>query len=109
MLSSGTEAEHYPAIALRLFEEARDRPFCWMVCFGVSVVVSIKTSDFSEFQGILSQVRGEGRYTFSAIMFMPASAETATIQFEQLTPSNSFLHLDLSSARRRVCRRLRHP
>ena len=27
---------------------------------------------FPEFQGILSQVRGEGRYTFSAIMFMPA-------------------------------------
>ena len=40
MLSSGTEAEHYPAIALRLFEEARDRPFCWMDWFGVSVVVS---------------------------------------------------------------------
>jgi hypothetical protein len=37
-------AEHYPAIALRLFEEARDRPFCWMVCFGVSVVVFIKIS-----------------------------------------------------------------
>jgi len=44
MLSSGTEAEHYPAIALRLFEEARDRPFCWMDWFGVSVVVSIKIS-----------------------------------------------------------------
>ena len=28
-------------------------------------------------------------------MFMPASAGTTTIQFEQLTPSNSFLHLDL--------------
>jgi hypothetical protein len=55
------------------------------------------TSGFPEFQGILSQVRGEGRYTFSAIMFMPAGAEklTATIQFEQLTPSNRFLHLDL--------------
>jgi hypothetical protein len=55
-------------------------------------------SGFPEFQGILSQVRGEGRYTFSAIMFMPAGAEklTATIQFEQLTPSNDrFLHLDL--------------
>jgi hypothetical protein len=50
---------------------------------------------FPEFQGILSQVRGEGRYTFSAIMFMPAGAGTTTIQFEQLTPSNSFLHLDL--------------
>jgi hypothetical protein len=52
-------------------------------------------SGFPEFQGILSQVRGEGRYTFSAIIFMPASAGTATIQFEQLTPSRLFLHLDL--------------
>src|SRR5262249_20053930 len=32
------------AIALRLFKEARGRPFCWMVCFGVTVIVSIKTS-----------------------------------------------------------------
>ena len=31
---------------------------------------------FPEFQGILSQVRGEGHYTFSAIMFMPAGAGT---------------------------------
>src|SRR5262245_12049043 len=30
--------------ALRLFEEAPDRLFFWMVCFGVTVVVSIKTS-----------------------------------------------------------------
>ena len=52
-------------------------------------------SGFPEFQAILSQVRGEGRYTFSAIMLMPAGAETVTIQFEQQTPSNSFLHLDL--------------
>src|SRR5262245_41367455 len=37
-------------------------------------------SGFPEFQGILSQVRGEGRYTFSAIVFMPAGAGTATIQ-----------------------------
>jgi hypothetical protein len=35
--------KHYLAIALRLFEEARDR-FCWMVCFVFTVVVSVKTS-----------------------------------------------------------------
>lgn len=43
-ISSGAETEHYAAIALRLFEEARDRPFCRMACFGVMVVVSIKSS-----------------------------------------------------------------
>jgi len=51
-------------------------------------------SGFPEFQGILSQVQGKGRYTFSTFMFMPAGADTATIQFEQLTPANRFLHLD---------------
>ena len=49
---------------------------------------------FPAFQGILSKVGNEGRYTFSTIMFMPTGADTTTIQFEQLTPPQSFVHLD---------------
>src|SRR6187455_355217 len=49
---------------------------------------------FPAFQGILSHVGNEGRYTFSTIMFMPTGADTTTIQFEQLTPPQSFVHLD---------------
>jgi hypothetical protein len=50
---------------------------------------------FPAFQGILSQVGGQGRYTFSTIMFMPTGADATTISFEQLlTPPQMFLHLD---------------
>ena len=52
------------------------------------------------FQGNLSAVRGDGRYTFSATVFMPtATTGVATIQFERqnqpLGSIESFLHLDL--------------
>lgn len=49
-------------------------------------------------QGKLAQFKGEGRYTFTATMFMPANVGVATVQFEPLTngPSDltAFLHLD---------------
>lgn len=47
-------------------------------------------------QGNFSQVRGDGVYTFSATMFMPAGSGVATIQFERQnsTDLSSFLHLD---------------
>ncbi len=60
------------------------------------------TADTSpaSFQGNLTEVRGDGRYTFSATVFMPAStAGVATIQFERknqpLGSIANFLHLDL--------------
>ena len=54
----------------------------------------------ASFQGNLTEVRGDGRYTFSATVFMPAStAGVATIQFERknqpLGSIANFLHLDL--------------
>jgi hypothetical protein len=54
----------------------------------------------ASFQGNLVAVRGDGRYTFSATLFMPSSTQgVATIQFEgQNQPLESivnFLHLDL--------------
>jgi len=53
-------------------------------------------------QGKFSDFRGDGRYTFSATMFMPTGSETATIQFEAFTnpPSNlqAFLHLDFTES-----------
>jgi len=54
----------------------------------------------ASFQGNLTEVRGDGRYTFSATIFMPTSTTgVATIQFErknQPLPSiANFLHLDL--------------
>jgi hypothetical protein len=51
-------------------------------------------------QGKFSQFRGDGRYTFSATLFMPSGSQTATIQFESFTnaPSSlqAFLHLDFT-------------
>lgn len=54
----------------------------------------------ASFQGNLKEVRGEGRYTFSAAVFMPSSSTgVATIQFERqnqpLSSITNFLHLDL--------------
>lgn len=54
----------------------------------------------ASFQGNLSEVRGDGRYTFSATVFMPASTTgVATIQFGRkdlpFESIESFLHLDL--------------
>lgn len=53
----------------------------------------------AQFQGNLKAVRGDGRYTFSATVFMPSStAGVATIQFERqnedLNSITNFLHLD---------------
>jgi hypothetical protein len=49
-------------------------------------------------QGKFSQFKGDGEYTFSAMMFMPAQSGVATVQFEPFInqPSDllSFLHLD---------------
>ena len=51
-------------------------------------------------QGKLSQFRGNGQYTFSATMFMPAGSHVATIQFEAFdNPASNlqaFLHLDFT-------------
>src|ERR1044071_4625921 len=53
--------------------------------------------DVAGMQGRMTK-SGEGVYTFSATMFMPAGAGVATVQFEQSSngPSDlgSFLHLD---------------
>lgn len=52
------------------------------------------------FQGTFSQFRGDGVYTFSTMMFMPAGSGVATIQFEAFTNPvsslQSFLHLDFT-------------
>jgi len=49
-------------------------------------------------QGNFSQFRGEGVYTFSAALFIPAGNGVATIQFEPfnqpVSTLTSFLHLD---------------
>jgi len=60
----------------------------------------VADTPLASFQGNFSEVRGDGRYTFSATVFMPSStAGVATIQFERKNqPLNSianFLHLDL--------------
>jgi hypothetical protein len=49
-------------------------------------------------QGKFSQFKGDGVYTFSATMFMPAQSGVATVQFEpfqnQASDLLAFLHLD---------------
>ena len=50
-------------------------------------------------QGILAQVRGDGTYTFSTILFIPSGSGPATIRFESqevVSPDlpTVFLHLD---------------
>ena len=54
--------------------------------------------DVAGLQGKFSEFRGDGRYTFSATMFMPSGSGIATIQFEAFgnPPANpqGFLHLD---------------
>jgi hypothetical protein len=66
----------------------------------VQMVRSTADTSPASFQGNLTEVRGDGRYTFSATVFMPAStAGVATIQFERknqpLGSITNFLHLDL--------------
>jgi len=61
---------------------------------------AVADTPLASFQGNLTEVRGDGRYTFSATIFMPTSTTgVATIQFErknQPLPSiANFLHLDL--------------
>ena len=49
-------------------------------------------------QGNFSQFRGDGNYTFSTILFIPAHSGLATVQFETfnqpVSTVGSFLHLD---------------
>jgi len=49
-------------------------------------------------KGNLSAFRGDGKYTFSTILFMPSGSGLATIQFEPLGQSagtlTNFLHID---------------
>jgi len=56
-------------------------------------------SPVAGFQGNLIASRGDGRYTFSTTVFMPAGSGVATIQFERFGQPTSipsgFLHLDL--------------
>jgi hypothetical protein len=61
---------------------------------------AVADTPLASFQGNLTEIRGDGRYTFSATIFMPSSTTgVATIQFErknQPLPSiANFLHLDL--------------
>jgi hypothetical protein len=56
-------------------------------------------TNLAQFQGNLKFLRGDGRYTFSATVFMPSSTTgVATIQFERqnenLNSITNFLHLD---------------
>lgn len=57
-------------------------------------------SEVAHFQGKLVRAAGAGTYVFSATLFMPKDAQTATLQFETAsgTPTNStgFLHLDFT-------------
>jgi hypothetical protein len=50
-------------------------------------------------QGNFSQFRGDGEYTFSSTIFMPAGSGVATVQFEPFNQPvgtlRSFLHIDL--------------
>jgi len=56
--------------------------------------------DVSSFQGKLIRMPGQGTYTFTATMFMPKNAQTATVQLESFGNSASdlsgFLHLDFT-------------
>ncbi len=56
-------------------------------------------SNIAGFQGNFPAMGGEGEYTFSATVFMPAGSGVATIQFERfgqpVSDVASFLHLDL--------------
>ncbi len=49
-------------------------------------------------QGVFSQFRGDGNYTFSSILYIPARSGLATVQFETfnqpMSNVGSFLHLD---------------
>jgi hypothetical protein len=57
-------------------------------------------NDVSSFQGKLIGRPAQGTYTFTATMFMPSKAQTATVQFEPASNSvsdlNGFLHLDFT-------------
>jgi hypothetical protein len=54
----------------------------------------------SGFQGKFADMAGPGTYTFTATMFMPANAQTATVQFEPFgnvaSDLSGFLHLDFT-------------
>jgi hypothetical protein len=54
----------------------------------------------SSFQGKLIRMPGQGTYTFTATLFMPKNAQTATVQLERFGNSVSdlsgFLHLDFT-------------
>ena len=61
---------------------------------------AVPDTGLAQFQGNLKAVHGDGRYTFSATVFMPSSTPgVATIQFERqnedLNSIANFLHLDL--------------
>jgi hypothetical protein len=67
----------------------------------VSIGRPNKQSDIASFQGVLSQTRPPGHYTFSTVLYMPAGPTDATIQFEPVptgeNPLLSFLHLDFTT------------
>ncbi|MCW5976862.1 MAG: hypothetical protein KIT09_02235 [Bryobacteraceae bacterium] len=56
------------------------------------------------FQGVFSEFRGDGDYTFSANLFMPTGAGVATVQFEPtgqpVDTLTSFLHVDFTTDNR---------
>ena len=60
--------------------------------------------DVAGIQGNFSQFRGDGTYTFSATLFIPAGAGIATVQFEPFNQPvgtlTSFLHLDFTEDNR---------
>jgi hypothetical protein len=59
-------------------------------------------ADIAGMQGVLSAVRGPGRYSFICAMYMPSGAGLATVQFEPAVQPGqdslfSFLHLDFTT------------
>jgi len=48
--------------------------------------------DIASFVGVLTEIDGDGSYTFNSDVFMPSGSQVASISFE--SPSQEFLHLD---------------
>jgi hypothetical protein len=60
--------------------------------------------DVAGLQGVFSQFRGDGEYTFSTTLYIPSGSGIATIQFErfnqQVSDLSSFMHLDFTGDNR---------
>jgi hypothetical protein len=105
----GTPSGQPPAAAQSVGTAALDGPPGSVMVIDAPVLPSGKWIQISRpngpatagFQGKFDQFRGEGVYTFSTTLFMPAGAGVATVQFEpfanQASDLGGFLHLDFTS------------